>query len=324
MIDFVGLAVILLLALAFGYLTKRAWGTKNKIVKWAGVVLAGLLTLIFAAGFIAAVMGTIQVNANYNASNPAPNVQVKATAEQLAWGEKYAKLCAGCHSPNQQLPLSGNDFAGEAGFGFVGTLYAPNLTPAGDIKNWTDGEVIRAIREGVHQSGRSLIVMPSQEFHALSDEDVQGLVAYLRSQPAVEPNTPPSNLNVLGATLLMAMGGLTHQPAITQPIAKPAVEANAQYGEYLANNLGCRSCHGEKLTGGVGFDGSPAPNLTLAIPQWTEEQFSAAIRTGALPSGVMLGNNKMPYKEFSDFMTDTDMKALYQYLHGLSPTQASK
>jgi len=148
MIDFVGLAVILLVALAFGYLTKRAWGAKNKVLKWVGVVLAGLLTLIFAAGFIAAVMGTIQVNANYNASNPAPNVQVKATAEQLAWGEKYAKLCAGCHSSNQQLPLAGNQFGGEIPLP-IGTLYAPNLTPAGDIKNWTDGEVIRAIREGV-------------------------------------------------------------------------------------------------------------------------------------------------------------------------------
>jgi cytochrome c553 len=318
MIDFIGLAVVLLLAVAFGYLVKRAWGSKNKILKWVGVIDAGLLTLIFAAAFIGALVGTMRLNQNFNASNPVSNVAVQATPEQLAFGEKYAKFCAGCHSGNQQLPLSGNDFGKEIPIPF-GTLYAPNLTPAGDIKNWTDGEVIRAIREGVHKSGRALIIMPSNEFHALSDEDVQGLVAYLRSQPAVEPNTPPTNMNVIGA-LLMNTGLLTNQPHI-EDAPKLAAAVNAEYGKYLADIMGCRGCHGEKLTGGTGFNGFPAPNLTEVIPQWTEEQFLTALRTGALPGGAMLDNNKMPYKEFSDFATDTDLKALYLYLHGLTPSK---
>lgn len=318
MIDFIGLAVVLLLAVAFGYLVKRAWGSKNKILKWVGVIGAGLLTLVFAAAFIGALVGTMRLNQNFNASNPVSNVAVQATPEQLAWGEKYAKFCAGCHSGNQQLPLSGNNFGKEIPIPF-GTLYAPNLTPAGDIKNWTDGEVIRAIREGVHKSGRALIIMPSNEFHALSDEDVQGLVAYLRSQPAVEPNTPPTNMNVIGA-LLMNTGLLTNQPHI-EDAPKLAAAVNAEYGKYLADIMGCRGCHGEKLTGGTGFNGFPAPNLTEVIPQWTEEQFLTAFRTGALPGGAMLDNAKMPYKEFSEFATDTDLKALYLYLHGLTPSK---
>lgn len=321
MIDFIGLAIVLLLAVAFGYLVKRAWGSKNKILKWAGVVLAGLLTLVFAAAFIAAIIGTIRLNANYNASNPVANVTVSASAEQLAWGEKYAQFCAGCHSGNQQLPLSGNNFGGEIPIP-LGTLYAPNLTPAGEIKNWSDGEVIRAIREGVHKSGRPLIIMPAEEFKALSDEDAQSLVAYIRSQPAVEPNTPPNNLNVIGA-ILANMGFLTNQPHITS-VPKPAVAVNAEYGKYLSEILVCRGCHGENLTGGTSFDGSQAPNLTLVIPQWSEEDFVKAIRTGVIPGGETLDNNKMPWKEFSNFATDTDLKALYQYLHGLPPTQAGK
>ncbi|TAH53693.1 MAG: c-type cytochrome [Chloroflexota bacterium] len=320
MIDFIGLAIVLLLAVAFGYLVKRAWGSKNKILKWVGVIGAGLLTLVFAAAFIGALVGTMRLNQNFNASNPVSNVTIQATPEQLAFGAKYAKFCAGCHSGNQQLPLSGNNFGAEIPIPF-GTLYAPNLTPAGNIKDWTDGEVIRAIREGVHKSGRALIIMPSNEFHALSDEDVQGLVAYLRSQPAVEPNTPPTSMNVIGALLLGATGGLTRQPAITQPAPKPAVAVNAEYGKYVSEILVCRACHGEKLTGGAGFDGSPAPNLTEVIPQWTEEQFLTAFRTGALPGGAMLDNAKMPYKEFSEFATDTDLKALYLYLHGLTPSK---
>src|SRR5258706_439179 len=85
-----------------------------------------------------------------------------------------------------------------------GTLWAPNLTQAGEISEWSDGEVIRAIREGVHKSGRALVVMPSEVFHNLSDADVEAIVAYLRSEPAVAPRNPATRLNILAAALIGA------------------------------------------------------------------------------------------------------------------------
>lgn len=322
MVDFVGLAIVLILALVFGFLVVRAWGSKNMLLKWVGVILAGLLTLVFAAVFVASLLGTLKLNENFNASNPVKEVKVAGTAEQIAFGAKYAKFCAGCHSPDQTLPLKGNNFAAEIPIP-LGTLYAPNLTPAGDLGDWTDGEIIRAIREGVHKNGRPLVIMPAEEFKALSDEDVQSVVAYLRSQPAVTPNTPPNGLNVIGA-LLVNTGVLTNQPHLSQPVPKPAMEPNAEYGKYLKEILVCSGCHGENLTGGTSFDGSAAPNLTLVIPKWSEEDFIKAFRTGVLPGGEILDPNKMPYKDYSEFATDTDLKALYEYLHGLAPTQASK
>lgn len=320
MVDFVGLGILLLVTLLLGWLVWRAWGSKNNLLKWVGVVLAGLLTLIFAAVFILAIIGTSKLNANYNASNPPSAIKVAATPEQLAFGQKYAKFCAGCHSPDQTLPLRGNNFGAEFPAP-IGTLYAPNLTSAGEIKDWSDGEIIRAIREGIHKSGRPLIIMPAEEFKALSDEDVQGVVAYLRSQPAVEPNTPPNNLNVLGA-IFVNLGLLTNQAYNPNPVPKPAVAPNAEYGKYLQEIMACSSCHGENLTGGTSFDGSQAPNLTLVIPQWSQDEFITAIRTGVVPGGKTLDPAKMPWKDFSDFATDTDLQALYQYLHGLPPTQA--
>lgn len=41
------LGLVALVAL-FGWLTKRAWGSKRKILKWFALVLAGLLTLLLA------------------------------------------------------------------------------------------------------------------------------------------------------------------------------------------------------------------------------------------------------------------------------------
>jgi mono/diheme cytochrome c family protein len=151
--------------------------------------------LIPAALFILARVGFSKLNARFN--NPVEDVQVAGTPDQIARGERLANLCVSCHTSGNQLPLSGSNFAVKFEFPPLGTLYAPNLTPSGNIKDWTDREVIRAIREGVHKNGRSLLVMPSATMRNMSDEDVQALVAYLRSQLATGQPTPDVQFNVL-------------------------------------------------------------------------------------------------------------------------------
>jgi cytochrome c553 len=205
----------------------------------------------------------------------------------------------------------------------VGTLYASNLTPAGETKNWSDGELIRAIREGVHKSGRPLIIMPSEAFRNLSDIDVQAIVAYLRSQSAVEPSTPPTQLNVLGALLIGAgMAPISAQPPITHPIVAPAEGASAEYGQYLVSILGCRLCHGENLTGGMpGQPGPPAgPNLLVILTQWRVDEFIRTLRTGVDPYHHTLTEG-MPWRAVSTFASDTDLTAIYAYIHGLKPIE---
>ena len=50
------------------------------------------------------------------------------------------------------------------------------------IGNWTDGEKIRAIREGISRDGTALFPMMGYErFRYMSDEDVHSLVAYLNT-----------------------------------------------------------------------------------------------------------------------------------------------
>jgi len=57
----------------------------------------------------------------------------------------------------------------------LGTLYAPSLTRSGNIQNWTSGEVICAIRDGIHKNGRALLIMPARSYRKMSDDDVQDL-----------------------------------------------------------------------------------------------------------------------------------------------------
>jgi cytochrome c553 len=157
-------------------------------------------TLASVLAFALTLVGFYKVNFPPVRGTPS-DIKIAATPEQLARGAKIAQICAGCHSATEDPPLTGQNMFANGGGPPVGTMYAPNLTPAGEIKDWTDGEIIRAIREGIHKSGRSLIVMPAEIF-ATSDADVQSVVAFLRSQPATGAQSPPTKLNVVGALLI--------------------------------------------------------------------------------------------------------------------------
>lgn len=315
MIDFVPLLVLTALVVLFGFLAFRAWGSKRAWLKWVGVILAGLLAFVFAIVLIVVVMGTLKLNQNYSASNPVVEVKVAGTPEQLARGKQLTQSC-GCHGEN----FGGTDFAAETGMP-IGTLYAPNLTPAGDLKNWSDGEIVRAIREGVHKNGRSLIIMPATVFHHMSDDDVHSVVAYLRSLPPVEPDTAPNGLNALGAALVATIfsSGQTVQPHITETITAPPQGVTAEYGGYLVSIIGCADCHAQNLAGIKATDGPPpGPNLTTIVPKWSEQDFLNLMRKGTLPDGKQVGA-EMPWQEFSKMTSDDELKAMYLYLHSLAP-----
>ncbi len=318
MFDFVGIGVLVLLTALFGFLAFRSWGAKNAILKWGGLGLTGLLTLACGLVLVLALMGFGKLNTNYNSANPVSDVQVAGTPEQIARGERLVQICTGCHSPNGQLPLIGQNFF-EGGGPPIGSLYAPNLTPA-HLQDWSDGEIIRAIREGVHKDGRSLLIMPAEHFRYMADEDVQAIVAFLRAQPAIDPDTPSSQINTVGALLINVAPFQTRQEPVGRVSAPPA-GPTAEYGQYLVDMVGCKSCHGPNLEGGDPEQQNgpvPGPNLTKIVPDWTEAEFSQFFRSGELPGGVSVTEN-MPWQEYNRMATDDDLKAMFAYLHSLPP-----
>jgi mono/diheme cytochrome c family protein len=323
--NIIGLLVLLALVVLFGWLARRSWGSKRKFLKWPALILSGLLTLLLALITVVAAIGVYKIGVPQG--NPAAAVTVAATPDQVARGAKFATFCAGCHSTTGKPPLDGSkeDFI-SGDLPPVGSLYPPNLTPAGELQSWSDGEIIRAIREGVHKSGRALIVMPSENFHNLSDADVQSIVAYLRSQPATpnrpQTDTPSNSLNLLGALFIGAgLFPTSAQSPITQPVISPPRGVSGDYGKYLVSVIGCRECHGQNLAGGeAGGFGPPAgPNLTVLVPKWSEADFANTIRTGVDPTGKSLNADEMPWKQISSFASDDDLGAIYGYLHGLTP-----
>jgi mono/diheme cytochrome c family protein len=307
------LLIMLVCTIVGAGLLWRTSRIQNAVWKWLGVIGFGLLTVALALVTGLAYAGYSRLAGQPNPVSPR---QVAATPEQVARGQSLVHMCTRCHSTTHDLPLDG----GTVNFApfLSGTLYPPNLTPGGPLKGWTDGEIIRAIREGVAQDGRALLVMPSGNFHQLSDADVEAIVAYLRSQPAVDRSTGVNDLNVLGAALV---GAGLFRPSVQAPISAPVAApagVTPQYGQYLVDVIGCRNCHGSDLAGGQPSGPNPdGPNLTTRVPQWSEADFIKTIRTGVDPTGYPL-NSLMPWRDFAGF-ADDDLKAIYAYLHGLSP-----
>ncbi len=93
--------------------------------------------------------------------------------------------CLDCHSPwvrgvpnLKRAGAGGNPFKGPWGI-----AVARNLTPhETGLKGWTDGEIARAIREGVRRDGTQLNPPMAYGWYRNIDErDMKALIAYLRS-----------------------------------------------------------------------------------------------------------------------------------------------
>jgi mono/diheme cytochrome c family protein len=192
--------------------------------------------------------------------------------------------------------------------------------------DFSDADFVRAIRHGLAPDGRPLILMPSAEFHELTDEDVADVIAYVKSVPPVDRQEPPSHLGpIMRAVLvldskaqLLSAEHIDH--AAKAGAATPASELDK--GRYLA--VSCTFCHGPGFSGGtipgVPPDFPPAKNLTTGgdLKDWSEQQFATVLRTGIVPGGRQLDARYMPWTAFQG-MTDAEIQALWTYLRSVPP-----
>jgi mono/diheme cytochrome c family protein len=240
--------------------------------------------------------------------------------------------CGNCHvqrdkgKPLFDRGLSGGMVFDEEPF----KAYASNITPDREtgIGNWTDAQLVKAIREGIRPDG-SLIgpPMPIMFYRGLSDDDVKAIVAYLRAQPPVKNPVPKSEYRIKLPP--------NYGPPIRAKVIAPSPRDTLKYGAYLAGPLGhCMDCHTPWVKGHpdmkrVGAGGNPfkgpwgvsvARNLTpheTGLKGWSDAEIARAIREGVRKDGSPL----MPPMAFGWYknINEGDMKALVAYLRALKP-----
>lgn len=139
----------------------------------------------------------------------------------------------------------------------VGCLNTRNLTndPTG-LMNATDAQIKDAIRDGTRTDGKSIVpIMPYYIFHNMTDDDLDAVVAYLRTVPGVEhtipPNEPPwDDINNDNTAAPICAGSEIAGKCRVKPIDPAEIplpvgaDARAMNGRYLAGMAGlCIDCH---------------------------------------------------------------------------------
>jgi mono/diheme cytochrome c family protein len=318
MLNAICLVILLVLVAVLAVLGARAWRSRNLWLRWGGVTLAGGAAAAFALASLVMFAGLYKMQVR---RAPVPDLKVAGTSEQITRGHAIATAyCDACHSSAGTL-TGGRNLAEHLPLP-VGRVIAANLTPAGQLRQWSDGEIFRAVRNGIDADGRRLLIMSLTNAGRLSDEDIAALIAYIRSVPAAGQPTPvpPDQLSPVG----LAMVGTGLFPAgnavFTGTITAPAKAATADYGEYILSYHDCRICHGADLNGGVpGQFGPLGPSLAV-VKGWKVDEFIVALRTGVDPYGHRIDSSVMPWRAIGK-MDDEELAAIYAYLKRLPDAQ---
>ncbi len=155
--------------------------------------------------------------------------------------------CASCHDPGdgslsgQTAPMRGT------------TSYGTNLTPDPDtgIGNWTDEEIVRALRYGLDDQRQALCAtMP--RYADLGTREAEAIVAYLRGlAPTVReipistcapPDEPDGGADVPADLALAPDLGVAPDLAAAAPDLARAVDAEPPTDLSPANDLAPRAC----------------------------------------------------------------------------------
>jgi mono/diheme cytochrome c family protein len=258
----------------------------------------------------------------------------RGTDPKLERGEYLSKIlgCKYCHAA---VGASGPDFSHPFAGGFevqekLGTWRAPNITqdPRTGIGAWTDTDIATAIREGVRPDGTHLYpIMPYLNFNRLTDDDLNALIAYLRTVPGVN--------NAVATNTDLALP----RPLAPEPTNAADVVADpVKHGEYLVTIMNCGMCHTPlgpdgmpdvtrqfaggveieipKLGAGTLYSSNITSDPDTGIGTWTDAELEQAVRVPGVGGGrielYLTGKNPM---------AEVDLAAIVAYLKTIPPVK---
>ncbi|MBX3258356.1 MAG: c-type cytochrome [Labilithrix sp.] len=281
-------------------------------------------------------------------SRPAPVMSAPTNSEAVERGRylvHHVTACVGCHSQVDSAipgePVVEGKLGAGRDFGEIPDspvhIRAGNITSDSEtgIGGWTDGEVARAIREGVSKDGRGLFPqMPYTTYReTLSDGDVLDIIAYLRTLKPVKNDAGKTSVSFPVSMFLRAVP----KPLETAPPPAPSPSDKLARGRWLLRASSCNDCHdsvdekmrkieGKALAGGMKFPLANgrgyaiAPNITsdkaTGIGAYSDEDVRRAIEEGKGKDGRDLYS--MPWSYYKG-MTREDKDALIAALREVPP-----
>jgi mono/diheme cytochrome c family protein len=289
------------------------------------------------------IMSIIGFKATHPKVAPPQQIQIDLNAERFARGKYLAETvssCVDCHSERDWTKLSGPVKPGTEGKGgqlyderedVPGQLYARNITPMG-LSTWTDGEILRALTEGINKQGEALFpLMPYTNLAQLSRDDLYAIITYVRTLKPIENEIPKKHINFPVSLFVLA----APQPATLRETT-PDPSNPVEYGKYMVTAASCIECHtprekgelvkGMEFAGGNRFvmpnggtvrSANITPDLETGIGNWSEDTFVQRFKTfQAVNVGERDFNTSMPWSEYAN-LEEKDLRAMYAYLRSL-------
>ena len=315
----------------------------RKALKVLGILL--VLVILFIAGAAFYIMHFLPD------VGPASNLKIVSTPEKVERGKYLANhvmICMDCHSTRDWAYFAGPmkpDSLGMGGeifdqsMGFPGSIHAANITPSG-IGDWTDGEVFRAVTTGVRKNGKPIFpVMPYHNYGKVDPEDIEAIIAYIRTLPPIEHK-------VLDSEYDFPMNFIIHTiPEKAEPVKRPSPSDRIAYGKYMVRSASCGECHTpfdkgafdttKFLAGGRTFalpsgdvtSANLTPDKATGIGNLSKEAFMqkfTAYRDSSYSHRQIDFMNDfatiMPWSVYAG-MTDDDLSAIYEYLASVKPIE---
>jgi hypothetical protein len=309
----------------------------KKVFRYLLVVIGVLVVLVGGFAAVVAFRGI----PNYKPETI--SLKVTSSPERVERGRQLSSmLCNDCHMNPNTHKLTGRKMEEVPQFG---TVYSRNITndPVHGIGKMTDGQLYYLLRTGVRPDGRFLPIMA--KLQKMSDEDLQSVIAFLRSDnPWVAADSyqnTDSKYSFLTKFLtnMKIMKPMPFYKSVPEPDTTNAVK----WGEYVSlYRVECYTCHSADFTtddfinpekskgffgGGNEFkmpDGTTIKTLNLTmdeetgIGRWTEDEFVRAVKTGIVPNGQPA--LRRPMKPYTD-LSDGEARAIYAYLKTIPKIQ---
>jgi mono/diheme cytochrome c family protein len=245
--------------------------------------------------------------------------------------------CDGCHTPRPggvfdmtRRFSGGSQVWDEKAYTVRGT----NITPDREtgIGSWSEGDLKRALTEGIRPSGAHLAPqMPFAFYKILTPGDLDALVAYIRSTEPVRNQVPPPVYKEATHAVLI--------PGAEKPLGTEALSDPVKRGFYLATLAHCMECHSRRPDGvqdytnwsgkgGAEFTGPfgkvTARNITshptAGIGAWTDAEIKRALTHGVARDGRAF---KLPMARQVYFskMSDDDLDAIVAWVRTIPPRE---
>ncbi len=268
----------------------------------------------------------------------AGNTSAQTPVERGGYLVNAVMACDGCHTPRDK---SGAFIMERRFSGGMQTWDTPaylvkgsNISPDREtgIGAWSDDEIKRSIRDGIHRLGRPIAPqMPFPFYKILTERDLDAIVAYLRSVAPVR--------NEVQAPVYRAAMPVELVPGATKPFTEQDMRDPVKRGFYLATIGHCMECHGRRADrtpdyqnswgkGGYVFTepwGSAVTSNITSHPKsglgaWTDAEIRRALTQGVSRDGRPF-KPPMARQIYFSRMTDADLDAIVAWIRTIPPLE---